>query len=115
MPLIGSPPGALPTVGSFNFAANIGNGLPNANAILVVGIAPASIPYAGGEILVAVSGFSVLVPMTLDGNGRASLPFRIPGNPFFAGVHLFCQWVVVDPGAVLGKSMTGALDVVIGT
>jgi len=115
MPLIGSPPGALPTVGSSNFAVNIGQALPNANAILVVGIAPASIPYAGGQVLVAVSGVSVLVPMTLDGSGRASLPFRIPGNPFFAGVHLFCQWVVDDPGATLGKSMTSALDVVIGT
>ena len=115
VPLITSPPGSLPTVGSANFSADVENGLPNANAILVVGIAPDSIPYAGGEILVAVSGFSALVPHTLNATGEASQRFFIPGNPFFAGVHLYCQYVIDDPGAALGKSMTGALDVLIGS
>jgi len=115
VPLISSPPGSLPTVGSANFFADVENGLPNADAILVVGIAPDSIPYAGGEILVAVGGYSVLVPHTLNATGEASQRFFIPGNPFFAGVHLYCQYVIDDPGAVLGKSMTGALDVLIGS
>ncbi len=114
-PLIGSPPGAFATVGSTNFSADLANALPNANVILLVGFAPDSIPYAGGQILIAVGGPLILIPATTNGLGRTSLPFLIPGNPAFAGVHVYCQWVADDPGAVLGKSMTAALDVLIGT
>jgi subtilisin family serine protease len=115
VPQIGSPFGQLPTVGSTNFSVTVNNALPNASAVFVAGIAPAAIPYAGGQILIDVGTFNILFPVTINGAGQAQMPFFISGNPAFAGAHIYCQWVVIDPGAVLGKALSGGLEVVIGS
>jgi hypothetical protein len=48
--------------------------------------------------------------------GRAIRPFAIPGDPAWAGVKVYAQWLVTDPqGALLGLySLSRGMEIRIG-
>ncbi len=83
--------------------------LGGAGGVFCIGFSPASIPLLGGKFL--VGGSVVAVPITMPGNGIASLPGVIPNDVNLLGLDVYQQAVFVDPGAVLGASMTNGLRV----
>ena len=90
-----------------------------ATALMFITAAPASIPFLGGEFLLDLSGFNVMVPVPLPGSGPGegdlSLGFVVPDNPNIVGVELFYQVLAADPGATFGVSMSNGLHETIGS
>lgn len=74
---------------------------------MVAGLSALDAPFKGGTL---VPDPQLLVNLTTDGSGAASLPFVMsPGVP--AGVQLFVQAWVVDPAAVAGFAASDGLVV----
>ena len=80
-------------------------------AVLIVGVASASIPTTlGGTLLVAPISTAML-PLTPYDEG---FPFTVPDGGDLPGVHVFLQVLELDPWAVKGVSFTPGLDLTIG-
>jgi hypothetical protein len=79
-------------------------------AFLVVGTARASLPVAGGTLLV--------LPGTVSAEGLPlaglSLGFTVPYDATFFGVVLDVQAIEIDAGATKGLSFTPGLELVFG-
>lgn len=78
---------------------------------LAIGFSPASLPFAGGTLLVSP-------PMTLLVMGvpqaGLSLSGPLPCEPTFCGVCVYLQLLQLDPGASNNYSMTNGLELCLG-
>jgi subtilisin family serine protease len=105
----------VPTVGSSDFVVALNDALPGAVAWFLAGFGPGSLPFAGGTVLVDLGPSTFIQPLITSPAGIAGVLFVVTDDPVLAGLHVYCQWVVEDPGAVEGFAFTSAFDVVIGT
>ncbi len=90
------------------FALVVANGLPGAPGQILAGFAgPASIPAAGGTLLVQPP--LILSPLlTLDAAGAAQLP--VPVAPSFAGVSAWAQFWFLDTALPTALAHTQGLS-----
>lgn len=75
----------------------LGNGLPGAAPWLLVGFAPASQPFDGGQLSVLPS---LALPLpAFDGTGQIALPLLLPDDPSLCGASAYFQALFQDPAA----------------
>ncbi|MFT7478594.1 MAG: photosystem II stability/assembly factor-like uncharacterized protein, partial [Gammaproteobacteria bacterium] len=74
----------------------------------------ASVPFAGGTLLVQRHGLYARTRTRLDGNGEASFPFQLPENAALLGRQWFFQAIARDPSMVQGLALSNGLQMVIG-
>lgn len=79
--------------------------------IVVIGLAPTSIPILGGTLLVDPL-FTTVIPL-LPGNFN-TIRIRTPADPTLSCVPIHAQVVEVDAGAAQGFSFTPGLRIVLG-
>jgi hypothetical protein len=87
-------------------------------ALLPLAIAPASIPFKGGTLLIdPVAPFILTLPQGGApgdaGAGHGILPTPLPVDPLLDGLSVFVQAVISDPGASKGFAMSAGLEVAI--
>lgn len=87
---------ALPAIPGFPLDLSVSNGPVFAAGLLIVGFAPAALPFDLGTLL--VSPFSI-VPIALDGSGAFALSFPAPPTAALCGFAVYLQAMAVDPGA----------------
>ncbi|MFY9341505.1 MAG: cytochrome c peroxidase [Planctomycetota bacterium] len=95
-------------LGNVDFKFGVSNARGGASAIFVLAIAPALVSLGGVNVNVVLGAGEVLVPMGLQGSagvagaGYGTLKFPVPAEPGLAGLTLFGQWFVTDPGVAAG-------------
>lgn len=100
--------GAPPTVGQTTTLMSTG-GPANQPAFVVSGPSRASLPIAGGVVLVDPATWTV-TPLTSDATGTVSFPITVPNNPANAGAFARYQVAVVDPSQPMGWSASTGLE-----
>ena len=85
--------------------------LQAASGLLIAGPSRTSVPLLGGTKLVAQTA---VAPVALGAEG-AVLPTAIPNDPFFCGISVFFQLLVIDPGASQGVSLSRGLELNLGS
>jgi hypothetical protein len=92
--------------------------LGGAHGSLVWGVAPASLPFKGGHLLVSLGPPGGLIPFVFPGvgpgGGEALLPFTFPDDPALSGLSVYLQVLAADAGAVHGVSQSNGLQEQIG-
>lgn len=98
-----------PALGNASFGIDLQNGLPGSSAVVLLGLAPTSVPLFGCTLLVSPL-VNLALPVLPDGTSR--LPFPVPDNPALVGFSFFFQWGVVDTGPPNGPiAFTDGLQV----
>lgn len=98
-------------VGSGAFAAleagklELTNAKANATVFLIAGGSSIQAPFLGGVLVPAPN---IVFPTTSNGSGKLTLPFTLPAT-IPAGVTVYLQTWIADPGATLGYSASNAL------
>lgn len=103
-----------------SLSIDITNALGGSVAFLVVGSAAGSVPgglsMGGGCTLSAAPLAALIGPIplsgSLPGSGKATLSASIPLNSLTASIPL--QVLIIDPGSVVGFSLTEAVQLAIG-
>lgn len=111
--------GGAPQIGNGAFAAKVSDARGGKPAILVLGFGQAAYPFKGGTLLVEVALPYVTVTVTTStilGSpfGVATVGLPIPADPLLIGGVIDLQWLVNDPQAPVGFSMSEGLEVTIG-
>lgn len=101
------------------FTADVTNGLGGANGFLLIGSTGrmSSLPFLGGTLLVVpelVIALSLGGAAGIGGAGSQSVPLVIPNVPVLAGLPLFLQAMILDPGATFGASLSNGVAIFIG-
>ncbi|MHC5211085.1 MAG: M28 family metallopeptidase [Planctomycetota bacterium] len=101
------------------FSVLLEDGLGGAPGYLVLGTDGASLPKFGGTILVGPLDSLTLLPAVLagaatPGAGWVQFHSSVPNDPLLTGVGAYLQYVVADPGAVFGRSLSNGLEFVFG-
>ena len=99
--------GQPPALGNADFGVVLKHARPGAEAFLAGGLVQASVPFAGGEILVVPL---VVLPLGVDLFGQARFPVPLGSDPGLVGVSLFFQGFVIDPAAPQGIAITAGLQ-----
>lgn len=82
-------------------------GLAHGSATLILGFTPLLAPFAGG-LLVPNPAPGVLLALTLDEDGAAEVPLTWPPD-VPAGVELYAQGWIADPGGTNGLASSNGL------
>ncbi len=89
-----------------------------ASGSLLVGLAPAAIPFKGGIFAVGALTLNLTIGVGgtsgVAGAGTLSLPAALPALPMLSGVSVFLQCGFADAAAVKGVSLTQGLQLEIG-
>jgi hypothetical protein len=102
---------AKPFLG-FNAVLEMGNSAgTTALSGLFLGLAPANLPFKGGELLVLPAVDPLLIPLPAAG---LDLPVTLPSDPFLDGVHVYLQSAVQDAGAPKGVALSRGYDLTFG-
>lgn len=92
--------------------------LGGAGGALAWGLAPASLPFKGGTLLVGLGPPGGLLPLVFPGAGPGGgsllLPFTLPDDPLLTGASFFLQVLVADAGAPAGVALSNGLEERIG-
>jgi len=108
-----------PMIGADRFGVGLANGLGGALAVLGVSVLPPipGLTIGNAPLWIGLDPSTLLVPLVLSGApgtpgvGYASLVPVLPDTPALDGVSLFCQAIVVDPGAPGGFASTEAAEI----
>jgi hypothetical protein len=106
-----------PSIGE-TVTIELGDALGGALTFLFLGSGRDSLPFAGGEILVAPPW--ILVPLVASGPagvagaGTVTVSGDLPDDVTLIGIPANLQFAVVDDGAVRRIALTGGLEFVIG-
>jgi hypothetical protein len=104
--------GGVPALDNDDFAFELQNGRGGAQAFLMVGFAPASIPSLGGTVLVAPQN-AMFASVTLGGGigvgGAGSLQVPAMLVPDLVGLEFYSQFFVRDPLATQGWAFSNAV------
>jgi len=109
--------GGLPQFGNQDFAVAVTGGLGGAGSAVLVSLLPDAFDLGFGTALVNLNALVLAAPLGLSGNpgepgtGIGILPLPIPNAPSFAGLELFFQAAVLDPGAGGGLALTDAVRI----
>ncbi len=111
-PLLGG--NSEPRVGNAAFAL-IGNAGPASGpGLLLIGFGAASQPVLGIQLLVDPSqGPPIALTVGSDARRTAFWRLAIPADPGYAGIHLFSQFIWVDPCGPAGFSASAGLDLTV--
>ena len=86
---------------------------------LAWGIAPASVPFKQGALLVNLGPPGGLIPLFFPGvgpgGGALTLSFTFPNTAALSGLSIYLQGLAADQGAPAGISMTNGLEERIGS
>lgn len=101
------------------FSVRLENGLGGATAYLLLGTVSTNLPKFGGTLLVGPPGSLTIVPLTLGGTagpgaGWIDIVSVVPNDPLLTGLSSYVQYVIADPGAPFGKSLSDGLQFVFG-
>ncbi|MGQ0553098.1 MAG: Vgb family protein [Planctomycetota bacterium] len=92
--------------------------LGGSGGALLWSLAPATLPFKQGNILVDLGAPSGLIPLAFPGvgagGGALRLSFTFPDDPIFSGLSLYLQVLAADPGAPAGFSLSNGLHEAIG-
>ncbi|MCB1066053.1 MAG: hypothetical protein KDN20_24435 [Verrucomicrobiae bacterium] len=104
-----------PLRGNPNFTLGVAGGLGGARAVLAIAEAPLpSNPQAIDESTLRLR-YDLVLDGNGPGNGFASIPVAIPGDPAFAGKTFHARWYVTDPNAANGLATSeGATFTIFG-
>ena len=95
------------------FGVTLDQTLGGAAGQLLIGASQASVPLAGGTLLVALPW--VMVPLVTPGIGAGAgaleIPVFIQDDPSLQGVQLYAQAVLADAGGPQGYSWSNGLSV----
>ncbi len=118
--------GGLPSItgGNPDFEIHLSHARQNAPGLVLVGtsnsLLAGSVPLPLALAPLGVPGCTLDVSLELiiavvsNAGGTVAVPFPIPSNPAFAGVHVYFQGYVSDPGpALLPGAMSRGLDVLL--
>jgi hypothetical protein len=100
-------------------AIDVTNGLGGASGLFLIGFTRASLPFAGGELLVSPPWISL--PITLGGAagvagaGSVTLADTMPADPALVGFLIDFQAIVFDPAGVKGFALSNGLEMEIGS
>lgn len=81
----------------------------------MLGIGSASLPFKGGTLLVDIGGPNFPLASSTDTQGDALVPMPIPNDSGLLGLSVYCQWLIQDAGAPADWSMSGGLELGIGS
>jgi hypothetical protein len=104
--------GGAPRGGNPNFTYQLSQGLGGAPAILAASLGSASLPIFGGVALIDFTSIIATVPLALSGSagapgaGAASFKLPVAITPPLYGFTIYNQFVVFDPAAPAGFSMS---------
>jgi hypothetical protein len=89
-----------PVPGNDTFAVTVGNARASTAAAMMVGATATNLALDrfGMPSCVLLTQPLVSIPASTTTTGFAQLPLAIPPDPGLAGLRLFVQWLVVDPG-----------------
>ncbi len=97
---------------------SIRDGLGGAPALLITGFARASIPFAGGSLLVATPWIMVNVTLVgtlgVAGAGALDVSDTLPDDPAIVGFVVDFQVLVADPAAAKKLALSNGAELVIG-
>ncbi|MBL8842417.1 MAG: FG-GAP repeat protein [Planctomycetes bacterium] len=97
---------------------SIRDGLGGAPALLIMGFARATIPFAGGSLLVATPWILTNLPLGgtpgVAGAGALDVTDTIPDDPTIVGVLVDFQVLVADPAAVKKLALSNGAELLIG-
>ena len=117
VPVLGSTGGA-PRMGNPDWTILISKGLGGKPCTVLIGFAPASLPFKQGTLLVNIASFPYLSltlplsgPLNAPGAGAFSLPAPAPTAPMFIGLTWYAQAFVPDAGAPAGIAMSNGMHV----
>ncbi len=113
VPTAGTSPTA-PRVGAATFTLTLTDARPQAAAGVLFDLA--AHPTVLGGCTLWLPGAPVGIPLPTDAQGDAMLWVPIPADPALAGMELFAQWLVSDPGGSLGGALSasGLTHLVVG-
>ncbi|MEM7198895.1 MAG: agmatine deiminase family protein [Planctomycetota bacterium] len=101
-----------PVLGT-NLDLDLQGAWPQAPALLLVGAAPAAVPFAGATLLVQLAA---QVQATTSASGDFTVTIPLPTEATLTGQSLFWQvWVAGDPGAPRGFATSAGLETRLGT
>lgn len=109
--------GGLPQFGNQDFAVAVTGGLGGAGSAVLVSLLSDSLDLGFGTALVNLNALVLAAPLGLSGTpgqpgaGIGILPLPIPNAPSYAGLELFFQAAVLDPGAGGGLALTDAVRI----
>ncbi len=105
---------AAPRVGEATFTLTLTDARAQAAAGVLFDLAPH--PTVLGGCTFWLPGAPVALALPTDAQGDALLWVPIPADPAVAGLELFAQWLVTDPGGSLGGALSasGLTHLVVG-
>jgi hypothetical protein len=77
--------------------------------VLGVGFNQASLPLAGGTLLVDLAGL-MLFPISTDASGNGSTSLAVPSTANLAGLGVYVQAILFDPNQAAGLAFSGGLS-----
>ncbi len=83
-----------PFIGQTNHV-DLANAPVGAQAYLGVGSLPTRTPAFGCTILTS-GDWGMLGPVTVDGNGEASVSYTLPNDPALVGAQIYVQWSILQ-------------------
>jgi hypothetical protein len=110
-PEIGSD--TLPCIGD-RFRCQLYAGAPSSGAWLLVGGAVRPWTLAPGNVVqIDPLAWHALFAFPTDANGCAGCTLPMPDSRSLLGRHLYAQWIVLDPAAPSGLTVSNAIDATI--
>jgi DNA-binding beta-propeller fold protein YncE len=86
----------------------LANALPNATALLVLGITAVNAPVKGGVLVPSPASPGAILPLLTNGAGQLDIElFWSAGVP--PGIDLFLQYWIIDPGGPSGFAASNAI------
>ncbi len=87
-------------------------GIPSSGTWTLISLEPASLPLAGGLLLVN-PGLALAAPFLPSSGGEASWTVPVPQDPVLVGLPLHLQSVAPDPGASQGFAFSAGLRAIL--
>ena len=109
VPLIGG--NGVPHIGNSGFKVLVDRAKPSAAAYVIVSLAPASLSYAGGLLLVDPAQKIVEAFPTTNAAGHAEVSLPIPNDVALIGLNVYAQWIIADSAGPLNKAFSAGLKV----
>jgi len=101
--------GGLPQLGNAGYSLEVVDALAGAVVLVHLGVTDLALPFLGG-VLHTGTPTALQSVVIADGAGAASVAIPIPISASLAGLLLFSQAFVVDPGIAAGLALSNGLS-----
>ncbi|MCC6671854.1 MAG: hypothetical protein IT458_12400, partial [Planctomycetes bacterium] len=105
-----------PVIGNAGFSVDVSNAYGPSASALILGVAPAAVPFGPCTIYVDLSLPNLVLSSTTNAAGNGSFSLPLPAVSSYVGISLYFQYLVIDPaGSFLGAAtLTGGLRAQLG-